>query len=70
VYDAEMGFPGLIIDGTACADGGGEPLSLSESNEDMGVGVSPEARRERGLQVDQNLNASDTRARMSSNGSL
>lgn len=40
VYDAEMGFPGLIIDGTACAGGDGDPLSLSESYEDMMDGVS------------------------------
>lgn len=40
MYDAEMGFPGLIIDGTACAGGGGDPLSRSESHEDMVAGVS------------------------------
>lgn len=37
VYDAEMGFPGLIIDGTACVGVDG-PLSSSESYEDMVVG--------------------------------
>ena len=35
VYDAEIGFPGLIIDGTECSGGEGEPLPLSESYEDM-----------------------------------
>ena len=35
MYDAEMGFPGLIIDGTECSGGEGEPLPLSESYEDM-----------------------------------
>jgi len=39
VYDAEMGFPGLVIDGTACVGGGGEPLSLSELYEDMVAGA-------------------------------
>ena len=40
MYDAETGFPGLIIDGTACAGGGGDPLLLSESYEDIVAGVS------------------------------
>ena len=39
MYDVEMGFPGLIIDGTARAGGGGEPPSLSESYEDMEAGA-------------------------------
>ena len=55
MYDAEMGFPGLIIDGTACAGGGGDPLSLSESYEDiMARGSWPQAKRDRRLQIDQN----------------
>ena len=40
VYDVEMGFPGLTIDGTACVGGGDEPPSLSESYEDMVAGGS------------------------------
>jgi len=35
VYDAETGFPGLTIEGTACVGGGGDPLPLSESYEDI-----------------------------------
>jgi len=34
-----MGFPGLIIDGTAFVGGGDEPLPPSESYEDMVAGV-------------------------------
>jgi len=44
VYDAEMGFPGLIIDGTACVGVDG-PLSSSESYEDMVVGEQNAIRR-------------------------
>ena len=39
MYDAEMGLPGSIIDGTVWAGGGGEPPSLSELYEDMVAGV-------------------------------
>lgn len=40
MYDAEIGFPGLTIDGTECSGGEGEPLPLSESYEDMVAEVS------------------------------
>ena len=50
MYDVEMGFPGLIIDGTVCAGGGGEPPSLSESYEDM---VAWRERRQSRHQLDQ-----------------
>lgn len=54
MYDAEMGFPGLIIDGTACVGGEGEPPSLSESNEDMVVGwrVEGKPRSETPIKLD------------------
>ena len=38
MYDAEVGFPGLTIDGTACSCNGVEPLPPSESYEDMVAG--------------------------------
>lgn len=40
MYDADTGFPGLIIDGTACSPRGGESLSPSESYEDMVAGAN------------------------------
>ena len=40
MYDAEIGSPGLIIDGTAFVGGEGESLPLSESYEDMVAGVT------------------------------
>lgn len=40
VYDTEIGFPGLIIDGTECSSTGVEPLPLSESYEHMVAEVS------------------------------
>lgn len=35
MYDAEIGLLGLIIDGTECSGGEGEPLLPSESYEDI-----------------------------------
>lgn len=35
MYDAEIGFPGPIIDGTGFVGGGEELLSSSELHEDM-----------------------------------
>ena len=43
MYDAEIGFPGLTIDGTACSCGEGDPLSVSESYEDMVARGKPDA---------------------------
>ena len=54
MYDVEMGFPGSIIDGTACAGGGGEPPSLSELYEDMVAGVEGDRHQLDRLDVDIN----------------
>ena len=40
MYDAEMGSPGLIIDGTVFFGGEDEPLPWSESYEDMVAGLT------------------------------
>ena len=45
MYDTEIGFPGLIIDGTACSRGEGELLSVSELYDDI---VAENAQHDRG----------------------
>ena len=70
MYDTEIGFPGFIIDGTACSGGEGEPLPLSELYEDMvaEAEVRLNARRDRGFDRKMERRVTDARARVTTTG--